>query len=789
MNQRPATSGRKPPHLCGNLPAEATSFVDRRKEISEARQALSTTRLLTLTGVGGVGKTRLAVRVAAGMRRAFTDGVWLVELAALQDHTLLDQTVADTIGLRDRSARSPREAVVDHLHDKQLLLVLDNCEHLAGGCAELSVDLLTAVPGLRILATSRHALGISAEHVLAVPPLPLPDPENPPQPGKLVSNEAIRLFAERATPVRPGFTVNTHNHATLARICHQLDGLPLAIELAAAWLRVLSLEQILHRLDNRFQFLRGSSHAVLPRHQTLRAVVDWSYELCTPPEQILWARVSVFADGFDLDAAEAVCAGDGIDPHQVLDLVAGLVDKSILIREDQEHSPQARYRLLDTIRHYGQEVLRAAGQEMVLCQRHRDYYLNLAERGEARWFGPDQLQIAARLRSEHANLRLALEFCLSTPGESRTGLHLAGILYFYWLSCGLSAEGRHWLDRALSLDTEPTGERATALSVNAHLAVIQGDIAGLATMAQESRDLAEQLGDEATLAYATANLGAAAWQEGDPERSPALFENALARFEATGELTTTLIIAYNTSTMALYSEDLARATEVCRRSLELCERHGEQWARASTLHVLANIEWRHGELTRASTHAKDSLRITHAFNDTIGTAVVVELLAWIAGVVGENDRAAVLLGAAHRIWALVGGESLPQTSPYWNVPHKACEQRVRQALGDRAFQAAFDRGAGFGPDQTVAYALGEKPTTATPAAAVTAHAGTQLTRRERQVAELVAKGLTNKEIAAQLVITRRTAEGHVASILSKLGFSTRTHLSAWIVQQERQQNS
>jgi non-specific serine/threonine protein kinase len=774
----------KSPHRGGNLPAEITSFVDRRKEISEAKQALSTTRLLTLTGVGGVGKTRLAVRVAAGMRRAFTDGVWLVELAALQDRTLLEQTVADTIGLSDRSARSPREAVVDHLRDKQLLLVLDNCEHLADGCAGLSVELLAAAPGLRILVTSRHALGVSAEQILAIPPMPVPDLECPPQPGKLVHNEAIRLFGERAAPVRPGFTVTAGNHGTLVRICRQLDGLPLAIELAAAWLRVLSPEQILHRLDDRFQFLRGSSRSVLPRHQTLRAVLDWSHELCSPPERMLWARVSVFADGFDLDAAEAVCAGDGIDFHQILDLVAGLVDKSILIREDQGHSPQARYRLLDTIRHYGQDALRAAGQETVLRRRHRDYYLSLAERGEAEWFGPTQLEIAARTRGEHANLRLALEFCLSTPGESQTGLRLAGTLYFYWLSCGFSAEGRHWLDRALNLDTEPTKARATALTVNAHLAVTQGDIAGMATMAQESRGLAEQLGDEAALAYALANLGAAAWQDGDPERARELFEDALARFEAIGELNTTMIIAYSTSTMALFSDDLARATAVCQRSLERCERHGEMWARAYTLYVLANIEWQHSEVAQARTHARDSLRIVHTFNDPVGTVVAVELLAWIAGMAGENEQAAVLLGAAHQIWALTGGQQLLHSSPYWNVPHEACKRQARRALGDRAFQTAFDRGAGFDLDQTVAYALGEKPTPATPVSAATADAGTQLTRREQQVAELVAEGLTNKDIAARLVIAQRTAEGHVARVMTKLGFVTRTQLGAWIIQQK-----
>src|SRR5882757_9835811 len=446
---------------------------------------LSASRLLTLTGVGGVGKTRLALRVAAGVRRAFVDGVWLVELAALQDHTLLEQTVADTVGLRDRSARPPLEVLVDYLRDRQLLLVLDNCEHLADQCASLAAALLPAAPGLRILATSRHALSTPGEHILAVPPLPVPNPQRPPRPGKMVGNDAVRLFVERATLVRPDFTLTAGNQGTITQICGQLDGLPLAVELAAARLRVLTPEQILHWLDDRFRLLSGSSSCVLPRHQTLRSVVDWSYELCSPPEQQLWARASVFAGGFDLDAAEAVCAGDGIDSDQVLDLLAGLVDKSVLTRQDQDHAPWARYRLLDTLRHYGRGVLRAAGTEAVLRQRHRDYYLALAERGEAEWFGPTQLEIATRTRSAHANLRLALEYCLTTPGESQTGLRIAAALYFYWLGCGFVAEGRHWLDRALAVGAQPSRERATALWILVHLSAVQGDVSGARDMAEE----------------------------------------------------------------------------------------------------------------------------------------------------------------------------------------------------------------------------------------------------------------------------------------------------------------
>ncbi|SMD27169.1 ATP-binding protein [Kibdelosporangium aridum] len=771
----------------GNLPAEATSFVDRRREISEAKRLLSTARLLTLTGVGGVGKTRLALRVASGVRRAFTDGVWLVELAALQDRTLLEQTVADAVGVRDRSARSPLEVLVGYLRDRQLLLVLDNCEHLADRCAGLATHLLPAAPGLRILATSRHALSTPGEHILAVPPLPVPDPELPSHPEKLVGNEAIRLFAERATLVRPDFAVTSDNHGTLARICRRLDGLPLAIELAAARLRELTPEQILHRLDDRFRLLRGGSQAVLPRHQTLRAVVDWSFELCSPPEQTLWARVSVFAGGFDLDAVEALCAGDGIDRDQVLELVTGLVDKSILTREDQHHGSQARYRLLDTLRHYGQDVLRATGEEAVLRRRHRDYYLGLAERGEAEWFGPTQQEVSARTRREHPNLRAALEFSLSTPGESHKGLRLAAALYFYWQGCGFMAEGRHWLDRALARDTEPSKARANVLWTNAHLAVMQGDVPAAMALVEECRAWAQARGAVTTLAYAICVRGLVSWFSGDLPRSQALLEDALARFEALGELNSTMIKAYLALiVVAVFQGDLARAVALGQHARALCERHGEQWARAYTLHGLSFAEWVRGEVAQATRHAKESLRGMRVFSDTHGTAVLVERLAWIAGTAGEFERAAVLLGAADQIWPLVGGQPL-MGFPHYVAAHEACERQARRVLGDRAFQAAFRRGNVLGLDQAIAYALGEPPQPAPASPAIGTKPLTPLTRREQQVAELVAAGLSNKDIAARLVIAQRTAEGHVERILTKLGFPTRTQLAVWVTEQRKTQ--
>lgn len=762
----------------GNLPAEVTSFVDRRGEVAETKRLLSVARLLTLTGAGGVGKSRLALRVAAGVRRAFVDGVWLVELATLQDHMLVDQTVADSMGIRDRTTRSPRNVLVGYLRDRQLLLVLDNCEYVAEYCADLAAELLAAAPEVRILATSQQALSAPGEQLLVVLPLPLPDPEHPPLRGRPVGDDVIHLFAERAMLVRPDFEVTADNRATVGRICRQLDGLPLAVELAAARVRVLSPEQILARLDDRFRLLRGGSHVVLPRHQTLRAVVDWSYELCSPAEQTLWARASVFAGGFDLDAAEAVCAGDGIAREEVLDLLTGLVDKSILIRENQDHA-WARYRLLNTLRHYGRDRLRAGGQEAVLCRRHRDYYLGLAERGEAEWFGPNQLELSAHIRSAHPNLRVALKYCLTTPGESQTGLRMAAALQFYWLCCGLLAEGRHWLDRALALDTEPSKPRATALCAAAHISALQGDYPAATAMAQECWDWAVPRGAETTLACAQFTRSLLARLNGDLPRAQMLVEDVLARFEVLGELSTNVILAHALlAAVVLLQGDSDRAIELCGEGMALCERHGEQWARSYVVSTLSLAEWTRGEVTQAGAHARENLRDMRNFRDPVGTALQIERLAWIASEAGECERATVLLGAAHQLWPLFGDPAALDFKHH-RAAREACERQARHRLGDRAFQAAFGRGTALDLDQAIAYALGEKPAPPTPAPT----ARSPLTKREQQVAELVAKGLSNKDIAAQLVIAQRTAEGHVEHILAKLGLTKRTQLAAWVTEQ------
>jgi predicted ATPase/DNA-binding CsgD family transcriptional regulator len=836
--------GGSAPRRDHHLPAETTSFVDRRGELTQGRELLARARLVTLTGPGGVGKTRLAARIAARVQRAFPDGVRFVHLSGLHDPALVPLAAADALGLHDRSAQPPLDALVDQLRDRRLLLVVDNCEHLAGACARLAAALLHGTEGVRILATSRHRLGLTEEHLLEVRPLPVPDPD-----GDLSAAEgypALTLFADRAAAVVPGFRLTPANRASVARLCHRLDGLPLAIELAAVRMRVLDVDQLLDRLDDRYRFLTTGSPAALPRHQTLRAAVSWSHDLCTLPERTVWARLSVLAGGFDLETAEAVCAvgtpeGDARPPEgdvpppeggarhvalphaalpalparptdgsgaparpaaaptgtitllpppgprtdDVLEAVAGLVDKSVLCREPGPGS--VRYRLLDTLRQYGLEHLRrCAGQEEAARRRLRDWMVRRAAECEHGWFGPGQPETVARLRADRDNLRAALDFSLSTPGEALAGLRLAGTLWFYWHACGAAREGLYWLDRALSAAPEPTRERARGLWVAGLLAAATRDFPRGRRHATDALALAHGLGDTAEAAHAEYVLGVIRLFGDDLPGALRHFEATVARGPVPGQHLSLFGLDQVELACALgFLGEAERAVEVCEQALRLCERHGEQWVRSYVLRMLALAHTVLGDWPRAERHAREALRLKLAVHDVIGIALTLDLLASIAAERGAHEHAAVLLGGADRVWADI--DTGRWGSHTLNSVRRDSEERVGRALGREVFERAHRRGGALSLAELVGHGLREPGRPHPQEASVTPppHDDTtvRLTRRETEVARLVAEGLANQQIADRLVIARRTAEGHVERILSKLGFSNRSQIAAWMTAQ------
>ncbi|GAA3262253.1 LuxR family transcriptional regulator [Nonomuraea helvata] len=761
----------------GGLPAEVTSFVGRRHEVAEVKQLLFSSRAVTLTGFGGVGKTRLALRVGQEVRRAFPDGVWLVELAELDCPGMLAQAVAEALEIRDHTGDPPMRVLTRYLRDKQALLILDNCEHMVGECAELTETLLRASPDLRVLATSRQPLGIGGEQVVPVAPLPLPSCERPAPPLEtLVKQDAVRLFAERARSVLPTFTVDENNRDAVTRIVHLLDGLPLGIELAAVRLRALSAQQLLDRLDDRFRLLTSGSRAVLPRHQTLRALIDWSYTLCLEEERLLWQRVSVFAGGLDLEAAETVCSGDGIARQDVIDLVIGLVDKSVLMRED--HPGGVRYRMLETLRQYGRQRLSGSGGEAGLLARHRGYYRDLAAQARAELFGPQQVAWFGRLQKEHANLRAALDSWLSSPREDHAALSMAGDLLYHWITSYYLGEGRDWLKRALAADTEPSAERARALWAASWLAVIQADRPAATAMLDESRRIGERLHDEPVLAYVALFSGMVAMCEGRTEAAIELYRDALARHRRNGDPVGIALSLIRLTLAHSFLGDSSRAIAAGEECLSVCDAHGEGWHKAYTMMALGVEVWRQGDLVRAAELEKQSLTFNRSLGDRLGAGLNIEVLAWIAASQGHHQRAARLLGILETMWRPIG---VP-LSGYGHLAryHDECQAAMRQELGDAAFEVAVRRGAGMPVDEALAYALQEdRPERAAKGETP------PLTRRETEIAELVAQGLTNREIAASLVIAQRTAEGHIEHILTKLGFNSRAQIAVWVGERAR----
>ncbi|NKQ58692.1 ATPase [Amycolatopsis sp. K13G38] len=761
----------EPPRPSGSLPAELTSFVGRRRELAETKRLLTQSRLVTLTGMGGVGKTRLALRAGAGMRRAFPDGVWFVPLAELREPAMLSAAIATALGLTD-SATANVAGLAEYLDDKRLLLILDNCEHVLHACAVLTAKLLSAAHGVRILATSRQILRADGEQILTVPPLSVPEGDGGESPGH---SESVTLFADRAAAVQPGFQVDARNREDVVRLCQRLDGIPLAIELAAVRLRVLSLEQVLHRLDNRFRLLTTGSRTVLPRQRTLEATVEWSYELCTPQEQAVWRAVSVLPGGFDLDAAEIVCTVDGVEPGDVLDLIAALVDKSVLTRRDGTFGRTAWYRMLETVREYGQLKLAESGREPEVRARHVEYCLRLARQYRAESFGPAQLDWIRRLRREHAILRAALDHCLHDATKVRHATEIAASLWDFWYAAGFLVEGHHWIRQALALDTEPTPARARALGACAFMSAQFGEPDAAWGSLNELAVLAERFDDDLLRAGHAQVSGLVRFYSGDALGGREAMERALRGYRAAGDefqVFNTLVLL-SSVTFFLADPDGARYAE---EALSLAVRCGADWSKTYALWAVAVHAWRAGAPQRATALLREAIAMR--LSDRTQLAFAIGALAWCAQAMGQHERAAGLLGAAQAVW-LLSGARVAESRPYQTL-NEQCAERSRAALGAQAYQAAFDAAASFGPDEAISFALAEKA--GKPRTVERRSSPGGLTRREREIAELVAEGLSNRAIATRLVIAQRTAETHVENILAKLGFTSRAQIAAWLAE-------
>ncbi|MGW4124504.1 protein kinase domain-containing protein [Nocardia sp. NPDC004711] len=761
------------------LPVDMTSLVGRKAESAEVRRVLADSRLVTLTGIGGVGKTRLAVHVARKVQRGFADGVVLVELADLADHALVGLTVAQAVGAPTHQP-DVVGTLIDYLRGRELLLVLDNCEHLLDESAILVRNLLSTCAGLRILVTSREPLRVSGEHVFEVDPLAVHrTAAQLAYPASAADSrpDAVALFADRALAAAPTFRITADNAQTIEELCRRLDGLPLAIELAAGRMRALSPRELLDRLDDRHKLLSVGDRSAAPRHQSLWATLDWSYELCSDRERLLWERLSVFTGAVHLQAAECICSSEDLPRDAVVDCISALVDKSILAQHSTGGTPT--YRMLETVRDYGLRKLHGRPAEAEINGRYRTYYQRLAREFEENWFGPGQEQMVERMRGEHANLRAVLDSLLSDPAGGRAALGMAAALFWYWLGCGQQREGRHWLDRALASDSAASSERAAALWSNGYLAVAEGKAVVALELLRTSQALAKELGDTVNLAHATHFRGVAEHNLGNTMQGMALIEEGSA-MEAEGGPGLLHILALEQLGWAYCRKhEPDRALEVLEQCRQACTAHGERWLLSWIQTFLGLAQWMRGEFAEAGLLLREALAGKRPFHDALGIAVVLEILSWVAAAEGDPGRSARLMGAVRQVWEPLGDYPGGFELRTWS---DQTGQEVRALLGDNAFENAFSEGGRLGTERATGYALGE-------AAPVEEQSSTDdaliaaLTPREAQVARMLAEGMTNKQIAQALIIAPRTVETHVEHIFTKLGVNNRTQVASLLATQ------
>ncbi len=789
-----------------NLPAEVASFVGRERELAELKRLLGSVRLLTLTGPGGCGKTRLALRLASDLLPSFPDGVWLVELAPLGEWALVPRALGAALGVRGTAGRPLLATLAAALADRRLLLVLDNCEHLLGAVARLAETLLRACPQLRVLATGREPLRIPGEVTWRVPPLALPRAAEVLPLEALGQIEAIALFVARARARQPGFVLTVENAATVAAICRRLEGLPLGIELAAAQVGALGLEPLAARLDDALRLLAGGSRTS-PRQQTLAATLDWSHALLTEAEQALFRRLAVFAGSFDIEAAEAICGGAGLASADVVLLLTALVEKSLV----EPLAPgAARYRQLEPVRQYARARLRLQAEADAVQERHARYFLALAERAEPWLMSARRGDRVERLATEQDNLRAALAWGRhgGQPGASELGLRLAAALFWFWVFRGDVSEGLDWLDAALAACPRAApAHRARALHAAGELAWLLGQRAVAHDRLQESARLWRALGDKRELAYTLQALplvsdetAARDWAEeslrlfeevGDPwgaahavltlgmlalgpdhSAARAPLEEALARWRALGDEWGMAQALNILGDLARSLGDVALATARYEESLALLRKQGLSGTVPSLLHNLGYLALRGGQPQRALRLFRESLELFRRQGDQRGVADCLDAVAGVLSALQQPARAARLLGAAAALREAIGAVVWPANA----ADYARTLEAVRGQLDPAARAAAWAEGRGLPLERALEEALAAAP----PGGGTS---GLELTPREREVAALVAQGLTSREIGGALVITEGTARLHVKHIIRKLGFSSRAQVAAWAVAQ------
>jgi len=757
-----------------NLPAARTSFVGRERELIEVKRLLAMTRLLTLTGAGGSGKTRLAFEVARDLAGLYPDGVWLVELAALTQGALVPQVVAEILGVQEQPNRPLTATLAEALRDKKMLIVLDNCEHLLGAVAGLTDGLLDACPKLRILATSRERLNVAGEVVWSVPPLSVPDAGRPHNLEGLRVYESARLFVERALRRSSAFVLTADTASAVAEICQQLEGMPLAIELAAAKVGILAVGQISERLGDSLELLTGGERTAMPRQQTLRGTLDWSYDLLSGPEKRLFCQLSAFAGGWTLEAAEAV--GVCVEGEPVLDLLGTLVDKSLVVVEVAEDG-SVRYTLLEPVRQYAREKLEESGEVEGVRRRHAEFFLALAEEAEPWLRGPEQAAWFERLDAENDNLRAALSWLLEQC-EGEPALRLSGALGEFWHVRGHLEEGRRWLEAALASEVNAPARIKTLLHAG-WLASEQMDYERSEALGEEAVTLAREQEDSAATARALYSLGAQTLYQLDFDRAAALCEEAAQLQRSVGDIAGLARTMQASGLIATARHDFELAAKLHEESLTLARETEDQLGIILSLGMGAFAYLGLGNYQRARELFEEGLKLSRSLGAKHYIAFCLYAAAALASAQGQPVHSARLWGAGESVMEDIG----TQPNPVERYHYGPYIDAARALLGEAAWEAAFAEGMAMSAQEAVEYALSEEVAPASERLPAGGGIDMPLTSREQEVAALVAQGLTNRQIASNLHLSERTVENHVSNILRKLGLASRAQVATWATEQ------